>query len=180
MVRCCCSHFKDEEAESPGGRSVAQSHTVLEPGSQRGRGKSLPSLPGRPSLIGCLVFMGGLGWGGKRGQSSDGKCSGGRGQGSAGLRAGEREVDRVRLLLNVLSPEERHTVSAHTPLATLDDKGGGNVGQLGAQEKEEMSLVTSYPGLLQEVRAKLGQRAGAPRLCWSSPYPRTGEGRPQG
>lgn len=176
MVRCCCSHFKDEEAESLGGWSVAQSHTVLEPGSQRGRGKSPPSLPGRlsqqcadpqsrkPSLIGCSVITGGLGWGGKRGQSSGGKCSGGRGQGSSGPRAGEREV------------EGAHTASAHTPLATLDDKGGGNVGQLGAQEEEEMSLVTSYPRLLQEVRAKLGQGAGAPRLCWSSTYPQDRRG----
>lgn len=39
--------------------------------------------------------------------------------------------------------------SAHTPLATLDDEGGGSVFQLGAQEEEDMSLVTSYPGLLQ-------------------------------
>lgn len=57
--------------------------------------------------------------------------------------AGEREVDEAHLLLTVLSP---HCFCSHS-LATLDDKGGGNVVQLGAQEEKEMSLVTSYSGL---------------------------------
>lgn len=62
---------------------------------------------------------------------------------------GERRVEEVHQLLNTLSPEERHAASAHTPLATFDGTGGGNVVQRGAQEEDDMSLVTSYPALLQ-------------------------------
>lgn len=84
------------------------------------------------------------------------------------LAGGERELDKEHLLLNILSPEERHVASAHTPLAILEDKGVGNVVQMGAQEEEKMSLVTSYPALLQQVRPTTWSRESGgrlPRLC---------------
>ena len=65
------------------------------------------------------------------------------------IAAGKRKADETHLLLNVLSPEERHIASTHTLLVTLDDKGDGDVAQLGAQEEEEMSVVTSYPSLVK-------------------------------
>lgn len=67
-------------------------------------------------------------------------------------------MDKVHLLLNVLSPEGGHITFAHAPLATLDGKGAGNVVPVGTQEEEKMSLVTSYPALLQQVRATTWSR----------------------
>ena len=58
-------------------------------------------------------------------------------------------MEEVHQLLNTLNPEERHAASACTPLAIFDGTGGGNVVQRGAQEEDDMSLVTSCPAPLQ-------------------------------
>lgn len=85
---------------------------------------------------------------------------------------GKREMDEIPLPLDVLSPEERHSAFAHPASATLDGTAAGNVVQMGDQEEQRVSLVTSYSVLLQQVRATVwsgGWGEGCPGSAGISP-----------